>query len=105
MPRQPSAAIRDSSGNIAASVLPPAVGASSRQSSPARTGSTAASCSGRRPGQPSVLTMWCWSTGWSRSNGASVTGSDVQVDVVDARRPRRALRSTSVSSPSATVSA
>ena len=46
-PPQPSAAIRVRSGKKAASVLPPAVGASSSASSPRSTGSMASPCSGR----------------------------------------------------------
>lgn len=51
-------AVRTDPSRSAASVLPPAVGASSSACRPARTGSTATSCSGRRRGQPSELTRW-----------------------------------------------
>ncbi len=68
MPRHRCCCIRVRIGNIAASVLPPAVGANRIASDPAAMVATASSCSGRRPGQPSELTMWCWRIGssWSK---------------------------------------
>src|SRR5580693_5031243 len=48
-------AMRDSSGRSAASVLPPAVGARIRTSSPAWTGRMASSWVGRRSDHPRVL--------------------------------------------------
>src|SRR5438045_1743597 len=79
---------RDSSGNTAASVFPPAVGARTRMSRPSRTGPIHRSWTGRRDRQPSEFTTWCWSEGWSRSKSltgglaASLTVSELQVDVV-----------------------
>src|SRR5690606_39901046 len=74
----------ESSGKSAASVLPPAVGATSTQSSPDRTGSTAAACSGRRPRHMSELTMW-YSVAES-SPAVVLTGAsrEIELDVVDA---------------------
>ena len=54
-------------GSTAASVLPPAVGASSSACSPSRIGPIAASCSGSERVQPRELTRWCCSAGWRRS--------------------------------------
>ena len=52
-PLHDSDSILETRGNTAASVLPPAVGATSRASRPAETGSIASSCSGlqRRPAE------------------------------------------------------
>lgn len=63
-------------GKQAASVLPPAVGASSTASSPSMSGVIAARWSGRRSDQPRVLTMWCRTTGSSLSSTSapSVSG-------------------------------
>src|ERR1039458_2685627 len=72
----------ESKGNTAASVLPPAVGATIRQSAPERTGSTAASCSGLSRDQPRELTTW-YSTAGFRPVPAPVVTSQVQVDLVD----------------------
>src|SRR5690625_451509 len=55
--------MRVRSGKVAASVLPPAVGANRIASSPATSGPAAASWSGRSPGQPRELTMWCCTVG------------------------------------------
>src|SRR6266571_930903 len=70
MPGQPPVSIAVSSGNIAASVLPPAVGASSSASAPSSTGPTAWSCNGCSDCQPRLFTMWCTTTGCSRSSPA-----------------------------------
>src|ERR1039457_1515878 len=86
MPDQPCVSIAVSSGKIAASVLPPAVGASSKTSAPSSTGPAASSCSARSDRQPSVLTMWCTTTGCSRSS-AELTA------VPHRRLPRAARRS------------
>src|SRR5699024_5591936 len=83
VPRQSSSLIRVRRGKVAASVFPPAVGASRIASSPATRGATDASCNGRSPGQPRVLTMWCCTEGVSASS--PVSGSviaEVEVDVV-----------------------
>jgi len=88
VPPQPSAAIRVNSGNRAASVFPPAVGASSRASSPASSGAMAASCNGRSSRHPSSLTTWCCTTGWRASKPAI-------------RRPGRPARSRPARKPPA----
>src|SRR5580704_5205553 len=91
VPDQPCVSIAVSSGKIAASVLPPAVGARSSASAPSSTGPTAWSCSARSDCQPKVLTMWCTTTGCSRSSAELMTtpGSwQVEVDVVGAGRGR-----------------
>ncbi len=62
-----SVSMRDKTGMAAASVLPPAVGASSRQCLWPWMGAIAANCVGRSPGQPSVLTTWYWTAGCSCS--------------------------------------
>src|ERR1039457_7144197 len=68
IPDQLCVSIAVSSGKIAASVLPPAVGASSKTSALSSTGPAASSCNTRSDRQPSVLTMWCTTTGCSRSS-------------------------------------
>ena len=97
-----AASIADSSGNIAASVLPPAVGASSSASCPSSDrDERVAPAAARSRGQPRVLTMWWASAGCSGEPGHGIdVPRAVQVDVtrsaVDDRRA--ALRSSSVSS-------
>src|ERR1022692_974304 len=98
MPDQPCVSIAVSSGKIAASVLPPAVGASSKTSAPSSTGPAASSCSARSDRQPSVLTMWCTTTGCSRlTMWCTTTGcsrSSAELTAVPHRRlPRAARRS------------
>jgi hypothetical protein len=87
-PGHSSSAMRVRSGSIAASVLPPAVAATSSASSPRNTGTIDAVCSGRSPGQPSELTTWCCTTGCSRSKDCasrsrSVIVRQVEVDTVE----------------------
>lgn len=85
MPRQPSAVMRDSSGRIAASVLPPAVGANARTCSPARIGSIACSCRGRSEGHPSEFTTWCCNAGCRRSNPLTERNPsrvEIEIDIV-----------------------
>ncbi len=84
MPYQEPAAIRLSSGNMAASVLPPAVGASSSASPPPSRGRIAACCQARNPGHCSVLTMWCSTTGCSSSASGAFTA---RRRPADRRRP------------------
>src|ERR1700677_1189250 len=95
IPDQPWVSIAVSSGKTAASVLPPAVGARSRASAPSSTGSAAWSCNARSERQPRVLTMWCTTTGCSRSSAeltathrpssSAARGSrQVEIDVVGA---------------------
>src|SRR5699024_7898243 len=69
--------------NVAASVFPPAVGASRIASCPATSGAAAASCRGRNPGHPRELAMWCWTDGARASNpeGCSVI-AEIQLNVV-----------------------
>ena len=72
-------------GRTAASVLPPAVGASSSASSPRSTGSMrVAAAAGGASVQPSVLTRWCASVGCSRSAGPAAARSQVEFHVVGA---------------------
>src|SRR5262245_38415906 len=58
----------ESSGKNAASVLPPAVGASTTQLHPSRMAPIASSWTGRSDAKPSVLATWNWNAGLSRSN-------------------------------------
>src|SRR4051794_30790146 len=76
--------MRDSSGRTAASVFPPAVGATSSAWLPASTGSIACSCNGRRDRQPSELTRWCATAGCSRSTPRLTL---VELHVVGRQRP------------------
>ncbi len=105
--RGPGPALRGHPGQQregAASVLPPAVGASSTASSPSSSGSIASSCSGRRPGQPRVLTMWCSDAGVQpvQRFGCTCHGRSSSMS---SALSAAALRSTSVSSSLPTVSA
>ena len=95
---QCSSSIRERSGKHAASVFPPAVGASSRLVA-ARTGSMASLLEWAQGGQPRELTMWCCSTGWSRSQGApsrlarsSGTGRSRCPPALTPRGPSRSTR-------------
>src|SRR4051812_31712942 len=80
--------MRESNGNSADSVLPPAVGALRMACSPASSGVIACCWSGRRLRQPNVATMWCWSAGCSASK-LSGRSREIEFDVVGARRDAR----------------
>ena len=80
--------MRESSGKKAASVFPPAVGASTTQSSPSRMASIACSCTGRSDRHPSVLTIWYWSAPLSFSKASPTARAEQQIVALRERRRR-----------------